>query len=347
MADNNKKDKSGSPVKYIFIGVAIAVAGYFGITYVLDMLHHETTDNAQIEADIYQLIPQVSGRILKTYVKDYDEVKKGDTLFTINTDEYSVKINSAEAGLQNALAQLAAAKSSELTAEANSEVSNANIAAVKAANVKAQKDLKRGENLVNDDIITRASFDAIKASADAAEAQYQAALSQYGVSKKQIGTSEDKIKAAEAMVAMRRADVANAHLIYSYTAILAPDDGRLAEVNMKEGQFVQAGQPLTSLIGKELWIVANFKETQLSKIEVGEPLDITVDSYPDKIFKGKVTSLSPATGAKFSLLPPDNATGNFVKVVQRVPVKIEFTEEIPKEYHLEAGMNVNVSIPIE
>ncbi|GGG49084.1 HlyD family secretion protein [Bizionia arctica] len=337
--------KKKNPLKFIIIGAILAIGLFFGIKYLLFMLHHETTDNAQLATNQYHLIPQVSGRITKTFVNDYQNVKKGDTLFTIDTSNYAIQVAVAEANLQNSIANLEVAKRNPSTLKTGLGVSSSNIKAVEASKIKAEQDLQRAQNLVNEDVITKASFDAVQAEATAAEAQYQAAKAQYAVSEKQVGTAEDGIKAAEAIVKMREADLANAKLIYSYTTITAPNNGRLAEVGIKEGQFVQAGQPLTDIIGSNIWVVANFKETQLNKIKEGDIATITVDTYPDKVFNAKVTMLSPATGSTYALLPPDNATGNFVKVVQLVPVKLEFTDVIPTDYNLEAGMSVTVSIP--
>ncbi|MGA9213516.1 HlyD family secretion protein [Kaistella sp.] len=336
--------KSKKRLGFIMIGIIILIGLFFGIKYLVYALKHVSTDNAELQTDVYQLIPQVSGRIAKSYVDDFQHVKKGDTLFIIETDDYAIRVASAKANLQNAIADLEVAKRSPSTLRTGLGVPSSNIKAMEAANIKAQQDLERGKNLVKDDVITRANYDALKAAADAAEAQYQSAKSQYAFSQKQIGTAEDQIKAAEAVVAMRQADLANARLLYSYTTIIAPADGQLSETKIQKGQFVQAGQPLTTMLGSSIWIVANYKETQLRKIHKGDEAVITVDAYPQKKFKGKVTSLSPATGATFSLLPPDNSTGNFVKVVQLVPVKIEFNGSIPTNYNLEAGMSVNVSI---
>ena len=337
--------KKKSSLKFIIIGLIIALGLFFGIKYLLYRLHHETTDDAQIQTDQYHLIPQVSGRITQVYVKDFQAVKKGDTLFTIDTTQYAIAIKIAEANLENAKAELQASKSAEGTSKSGQNVSSANIKAVEAAKIKAEQDLARGQNLVKEDVITKASFDNIKANAAAAEAQYQAAKAQYRVTQNQTSTSANQIKGAEAMVKMREADLANAKLSYSYTTIVAPTDGRMSSIGIQDGQYVQAGQPLTDVIGSDLWVVANFKETQLNKLKVGDAATVTVDAYPDHEFNATINTLSPATGATFALLPPDNATGNFVKVVQRVPVKIDFTDSIPSHFNLEAGMSVSVSVP--
>ena len=341
--------RPASPVKkivgYLVLALALGVGGYYGFHYLMYTRSHETTDNAQLSSDVYQLIPQVSGRISKSYVSDYQEVTQGDTLFTINPDDYAIRIQSAEANLANAEANLEVSRRATGTTSSGLDVVTANITAAEAAYERAQQDLARGENLVKDDVITRQNYDGLVAAEKAARAQYASAKAQYGVTQKQVGTASGQVKAAEAMVALRRADLDNAKLTLSYTAVLAPANGRLSATKIQQGQYVQAGQPLTSLIGEHLWVVANFKETQLGKIAVGQEAVVEVDTYPGREFRGRVASLSPATGAKFSLLPPDNATGNFVKVVQRVPVKIQFIDSIPAGFNLESGMNVNVSIP--
>lgn len=342
--------RPASPAKkiigYVVLIAALGIGGYYGFNYLMYTRSHEVTDNAQLSSDVYQLIPQVSGRISKSYVTDYQEVKRGDTLFTINPDDYAIRIQSAEANLDNAEANLEVSRRATGTTSSGLDVVTANITAAEAAYERAQQDLKRGENLVKDDVITRQNYDGLVAAEKAARAQYASVKAQYGVTQKQVGTASGQIKAAEAMVALRQADLKNAQLTLSYTAVLAPANGRLSATKIQEGQYVQAGQPLTSLIGEKLWVVANFKETQLGKIVVGQEASVEVDTYSGREFRGRVASLSPATGAKFSLLPPDNATGNFVKVVQRVPVKIEFTDSIPAGFNLESGMNVTVSIPI-
>ena len=333
-------------IRLVLVGVGLAVGGYFALHYILYALHHETTDNAQLASDIYQITPQVSGRIEKSYVSDYQEVEAGDTLYTIETRDYALRIASAEAALRTAEANVEVARRNSGTSSTGLDVNNANIASAKANYDKAQQDLERAQNLVNDDVITRASFDAIQAAARGAEAQYNAAQAQYRVTQAQVGSSGGQITAAQAQVALRQAELDNAKLTYSYTTILAPAAGRLSENHMQAGQYVQAGQPLTSLVGKDVWVMANFKETQLKGIHQDQLVSFTVDAYPDTEFRGKVVSVSPATGAEFSLLPPDNATGNFVKVVQRVPVKIALADSVPPGFHLESGMNVEVSVPI-
>ncbi|WP_116124633.1 HlyD family secretion protein [Lewinella sp. IMCC34183] len=346
-AEPDQAHRTGRIVRFVLLGLGLAIGGYFGVRYILYAMHHETTDNAQLSADVYQIAPQVSGRIAKSYVTDYQRVAAGDTLYTIAPEDFALRVASAEAALRSAEAGVDLARRNSGTSSTGLDVSNANIDAARASYEKARQDLKRAQNLVDADVITRATFDATQATARSAEAQYQAAQAQYRVGRTQVGSAGSQIRAAEAQVALRQAELDNARLTLSYTTILAPAAGRLAESRTRTGQFVQAGQPLTSLVGEDMWVMANFKETQLESIHVDQPVTFSVDAYPGHEFRGKVVSVSPATGAQFSLLPPDNATGNFVKVVQRVPVKIALTESVPPDYHLEAGMNVEVSVPIQ
>ena len=342
----DRKGRTARLLRFALISVALAVGGYFGVRYILYAMHHETTENAQLAADIYRITPQVSGRIARSYVTDYQQVAAGDTLYTIEAQDFSLRVASAEAVLQAAEAAVEVARRNSGTSTTGLDVSNANIEAARAGYDKAQQDLERARNLVKDDVITQASFDATQAAARSAEAQYRAAQAQYRVGRTQVGSAGGQIRAAEAQVALRQAELDNAKLTLTYTTIVAPAAGHLSEAPMRAGQYVQVGQPLTSLVGDDVWVTANFKETQLESIHEDQQVSFTVDAYPGHAFNGRVVSLSPATGAQFSLLPPDNATGNFVKVVQRVPVKIALTDAVPAAYHLEAGMNVEVSVPI-
>ena len=225
------------------------------------------------------------------------------------------------------------------TNQANASSASASAAA--ATSRKQQADLHRGENLRHQDVISQAEFDAVKAGAQAASAQYAAAGNQSQAALAQIPLQKAEVK-------KREAELRQAELQLSYTSITTPANGQVAKKNVQPGQYVAPGQQLIGIVGsKELWVVANFKETQLENIRPGQPVTIKVDAYPDKEFKGKVESLSSGTGAKFTLLPPDNASGNFIKVTQRVPVKIIFTEKPDKDHQLAAGMNVVVDIKIQ
>jgi membrane fusion protein (multidrug efflux system) len=231
-------------------------------------------------------------------------------------------------------------------------------AAIKNAEVrlwKASQDFERYQNLLNENSTTRQQYDAAKAEKDAAEAQLtvlkkqlETAVKQTKASASQTVSTQKQADVAQTIVEQRKADLEYALLQLGYTIVTAPVDGVISKKSVQTGQYVNAGQMLFSIVANDkLWVVANFKETQLEKIKPGQSVEIEVDAFDKQPIKGRITSFSRATGAKFSLLPPDNATGNFVKVVQRVPVKIEFTEKPALAKQLSAGMSVKVVVRLD
>ena len=304
----------------VIIGALVAVALVWGGNKLYHSFLYVETDNAQIVGDIYPVISRVPGRVETVMAGDNEQVKKGDTLITLDPADYQIKRDMAEAALQNARSSVSAA--------------GATASAAAATERKLSADLRRNRSLRQQDVISQAEFDAVQAGAESSSAQFAAAASQHS--------------AADAQVKLKDAELRNAELQLSYTTITAPASGHIAKKSVQPGQYVAPGQQLIALVGSnELWIVANFKETQLDKIAPGLPVIIKVDAYPDKEFKGKVESLSSGTGAQFALLPPDNASGNFVKVTQRIPVKIIFTEKPDKSHPLSAGMNVVVEVKVK
>jgi membrane fusion protein (multidrug efflux system) len=324
MAENNpsgkEKLKAPGPLRMVIIGVLLITGLIWGGSRLYHSFLYVETDNAQIAGDIYNIISRIPGTVNVVAVKENQQVSKGDTLIMLDIPDYQIKRDMAEAALQNA-------RASVLAAEANSS-------AASATERKLGADLRRNSTLRRQDVISQSELDAIRAGAEASSAQHSAAAGQQ--------------KAAAAQVKLKEAELRNAELQLSYTTITAPASGHVSKKNVQPGQYVAPGQQLIALVGSsELWIVANFKETQLDKITPGLPVIIKVDAYPGKEFKGKVESLSSGTGAQFALLPPDNASGNFVKVTQRIPVKIIFTEKPDKNHPLAAGMNVVVEVKIK
>lgn len=324
MAEKNtqEKEKPKAPnlMRMVIIGALLAVALIWGGSRLYHSFLYVETDNAQIVGDIYPVISRIPGRVDAVAARDNEEVKQGDTLITIDPSDFQIKRDMAEAALQNARASVLAAE--------------ANASAAAATERKLGTDLRRNRTLRHQDVISPAEFDAVQAGAESSRAQLAAATSQHS--------------AAEAQVKLKEAELRNAELQLSYTTITAPAAGQVAKKSVQPGQYVAPGQQLIAIVGSsELWIVANFKETQLDKIAPGLPVIIKVDAYPGKEFKGKVESLSSGTGAQFALLPPDNASGNFVKVTQRIPVKIIFTEKPDKSRPLSAGMNVVVEVKVK
>jgi len=319
-AEKNSTLKASNPMRIIIVVVLLAAGVIWGGARLYHSFLYVETDNAQIEGDLYPVISRIPGKVQDVLVDDNRIVKQGETVIRLEAADYEVRRDIASAALQSA-------RASVLAAEAN-----ANAAA--ATERKLNADLGRNNNLRRQDVVSQAEFDAVRAGADAAKAQYASATSQRG--------------AAAAQVKMREAELRNAELQLSYTTITAPASGHISRKSVQPGQYLAPGQQLIAIVGSnKLWVVANFKETQLQKITPGLPVIIHVDAYPDSKFKGKIESISSGTGAKFSLLPPDNASGNFIKVAQRVPVKIVFTETPDKAQKLAAGMNVVVEVKVK
>ena len=354
--------KKKSKIFLIILIVMILLGGWFGITKYVHGQHHEETDDAQVEADIVPVIPRVSGYVKEVRVSDNQFVHKGDTLIIIDDRDLKIKLMEAEAALATAKsnvdasrANTKAARSGIATSRAGVSTINAQIEAARINVNRATQDYNRYANLIKDHSITQQQFEQAQAAKDLAEKQLQIlqqqknqASSQTSVVSSQSTATAETIEVAQSIVKQREVDVANATLSLSYATITAPVSGKVSKVNVEAGQLLQAGQSTFNIVqNSEIWVVANFKETQVRKMAPGQKVTVHVDAFPDHNFDAVLSSFSPATGAKFSLLPPDNASGNFVKVVQRLPVKIEFNN--PQDSlldRLRPGMNVNVDVHI-
>ena len=308
------------------------------------------------------MIPRVSGYVTALRVADNQVVKKGDTLLVLDQKDLLSKIEQAQAALDNANANLDVIKAnvnssrqSVASFRSNTLAVQAQIQAARIRARRAAQDFDRYANLIKDHSITQQQYDQAEADKETAAAQLLVVQNQRGQASSQTESSvlqtratTEQIKVAQAQVKQRQADLDFANLQLSYTEILAPESGTVSKRNVQQGQFVTAGQALFSLVlSDEIWVVGNFKETQLEKMRTGQDADIDVDAFPDDKFKGTVQSISGATGARFALLPPDNSTGNFVKVVQRIPVKIVLDKNDAHNKNiglLRAGMNVNVTV---
>lgn len=355
--------KKRNPVFIIVLAVLVIGGAWFGISKYRYSLHHEDTDDAQVSADISPAIPRVAGYITDVRVKDNQRVNKGDTLLVLDNRDYVIKVEQAEAALQIAQSNLNSAKATTSAAKANIATSQASIgtidAQIEAAKVtawRATQDHDRYANLIKDHSITQQQYEqalAAKQSADKqlailAEQKKQAAQQTNAVAVQSNATAS-QINIADATIHQRQVDVDAAKLNLSYTVITAPEAGLVSKVNVQPGQYVQAGQSLFSIVHSDnVWVIANFKETQLDKMVVGQKVIVHADVFPNHSFEATLSSFSPATGSTFALLPPDNASGNFVKVVQRLPVKIEFTsssDSLVKK--LRPGMNVAVDVHLD
>ncbi|MCX6290451.1 MAG: HlyD family secretion protein [Bacteroidetes bacterium] len=344
--DQPKSKKKKAPL--FILAVVLVSAAAFGINKYIYSLHHEDTDDAQVDADISPVLSRVPGYVNEIRFEENQLVTKGDTLVMLDDRDLRVKLQQAQAAVDNAAAAILVAKANVATAQANAATSSSNTETAKVKVWKATQDFNRYQKLVSDQAITQQQFDAAKAEKLSADAQLESASRQQSSSSLQEQVSVQQVAVAQSVLAQRQADVDFAKLQLSYATITAPASGHASKKNIQNGQYVNAGTPLFAIVsGNGAFVVANFKETQLEKMKTGLPVEIHADAFPDETISGIVYSFSAATGAKFSLLPPDNATGNFVKVVQRIPVKIKInaTKEIMDK--LRAGMSVRVSVKVD
>ena len=352
--------KKRSKVFLIILIIMVLGGAWFGITKYNHSQHHEETDDAQIEADIIPVIPRVSGYVEEVRVKDNQQVHKGDTLIIIDDRDYKIALMQADAALATAksnvaasCANTAAARSGIATSRQGVSTIDAQIAAAQVNLTRATQDFNRYQNLIQDHSITQQQFEQAQAAKELAERQLdilqqqkKQASSQTGVVTSQSNATAQSIEVAESIVKQKEVEVEEAKLKLSYTVLTAPENGKVSRINVQEGQLLQAGQSTFNIVhSNDLWVVANFKETQYRKMAIGQKVIVHADAFPNHDFEAVLSSFSPATGAKFSLLPPDNASGNFVKVVQRLPVKIEFTDKSDSLLNrLRPGMNVDVDV---
>ena len=323
-----ESEKNTTPKKKILpviLALIVIASVAFGISKYVYSQHHEDTDDAQIDSDISPVIARVAGYVNEIQFEDNQHVNKGDTLIKLDDRDLQIKVQQAEAALANASANVPVAKANVVTAEANQSTAKTAIDAAKIRVWKATQDMNRYTNLIADKSVTQQQFDAVKAEKESAEAALQTTIKQQQATTAQIGSVQQMIAVANSSLQQRQADVDYAKLQLSYATIIAPASGLASKKNVQSGQLVNAGTPLLSIVSDEnIYVIANFKETQLTKMKEGLAVEIKTDAFPDENIEGTIYRFSAATGAKFSLLPPDNATGNFVKVVQRIPIKITF-----------------------
>lgn len=368
MADNTQQP-AAQPAKKTNKGFMIVLAllviggAWFGISKYTYSQHHEDTDDAQIDANVSPVIPRVSGYVKEVRVKDNQRVKKGDTLIILDDRDFAIKLEQANAALFTAQNNVGVAEASTNAAQANVATYQANIGTIDAQietakiNVtRTTQDYNRYANLIKDHTITQQQFEQADAAKQTAEHQLlvlqeqrKQAASQTNAIASQSQATGKQISVANATIKQRQAEVDDAKLMLSYTVITAAQDGLISKVFVQPGQFLTAGQSYFSIIADDnLWITANFKETQLTKMKVGQKVKVSLDAFPGREIDATVASFAPTTGAKMALLPPDNSTGNFVKVVQRLPVKITFDNPADSTVKLlRAGMNVEVDVHLD
>ncbi len=305
--------------------IAAVIASFF----IFEALKYQSTDDAYVDTTTVSVSPKVAGQIVEVKVKDNQAVKAGDVVAVIDKVDYKVKLEQASAAYERALLN-------QQNARANLNAANSEIAL-------AEEDVERYQNLYQAGAVSKQTLDQAITKLDSLKATQ--------ITAEQAILSADTSKAAkvaDADLNVLKAQKKAAELALEYTDILAPIDGTVSNKKVEVGMMVQPGTPLFVVVPHDVWVVANYKETQIRGMKEGMPVDIKIDTYPNKVFKGKIDSIQRSSGAKASLFPPENAVGSFVKIVQRIPVKIVFTEDIdPKEYSIIPGMSVVPKIKVK
>lgn len=323
--------------------ILILSGGVYFFQYWVYSGNYEETNDAQVESYINPVSARAGGYIQRVHFNEHQLVKQGDTLVMLDDKEYRAQLEAAEAAMEDARAQLTVLKAGIRSAETGTSVNHDQIKAAQAKYVQQQQDIKRYTNLVKEEAATGADLEQVKAHYDVAQSDYSAARNSLKTNEAKIEELKTHFGLLQADIKRKQAALDLARLNLSYTIIRAPYPGRLGRKNILEGQQIQPGQPLVSIINEgEKWITANYKETQVVGMYVGQPVEIRVDAINGKVFKGKIMAIAGSTGSRFSLLPADNSTGNFVKIIQRIPVKIEFADE--QASYIIPGMNVTVAV---
>jgi len=343
------------------VALLFAFAVIFGLTYIVNSAAYQSTDDAFIDGHIIPVSAKVAGRVQSVYVVDNQTVNKGDLVVELDPRDFDAAARQKSAALQSSQAQAVAAQAAlqeaiahVKTTQATVESDQATAIADAAQNDKAQSDFKRYEDLYRTKVVSPLDVDQYRAAAKSAQATLDAAdkkvLSDKALvdeARAQVDAYAGLVQAVTAQIHESDANVATAKLNQSYTRILVQESGWVTQKSVESGQYVQAGQNMFSLVPKEVWVTANFKEDQIRRMHPGQTVEIAVDALRDQKFKGHIDSIQAGSGARFSLLPPENATGNYVKVVQRIPVKILFDEPLNTGTGLPLGPGESVVPSVE
>ncbi|SEJ59866.1 membrane fusion protein, multidrug efflux system [Dyadobacter sp. SG02] len=342
--ETTKKNKSLADLTITAITLMIVAAIlYYLCQYFFKQSQAEETNDAQVEAYVNPVSARVGGYIAQIRFEENAIVHQGDTLVVLDDREYRIRVTEAEAALEDSRAQLIVLHTSIRASRTATTVNEDQISSAKARLWQQEQDMKRFRNLLQEEAVTGQEFEQVKA-------RYDVASSEYNASQHTLTTSFSRIKELEAREALLLADIKRktaildfARVNLGYTVVTAPFTGRLGRRTIHEGLQIQPGQPLVSIINEgNKWVTANYKETQVAEMQPGQKVTIALDALPGKTYHGEIESIAGATGSKFTLLPPDNSTGNFVKITQRVPVKIRLTD--PDLNAVKVGMNATVAI---
>jgi len=337
-------------LKHLAKEAVIVLAILCGLGWVVSRFVHwggETTDNAQVKSHIVPINGRVTGFVKSIRFEEFQTVRKGDTLLVIEDAECRLRLAQAEADLQNALIGKSALGTTISTTQNNLSVSDAGIEEAQALLNNAKSDFERSQKLLSKGAATQQQFDGAKTAYQAQKARYEMLVKQKASTSLVKDEQGKRLNQQSAGIAVAKAAVELARLNLSYTVVKAPCNGVVGRKAIQEGQLVQAGQPLLSVVDSdERWVVANYRETQIPRIALGMAVEIEADALPGTVLEGKVCGLSQATGSQYSLVPQDNSAGNFIKVEQLVPIKICFTAHNRPEdlARLRSGMNVETKV---
>ena len=360
------KNGNGSPSKFNqpkFLwpaALALAVLLYFGIAALVEIFTHESTDDAFIAGHVVSVAPRIAGQVASVHVLDNQLVHSNDLLVEIDPADYAMTVaqkqsaaDAQQASYQTMLAGWQLMQAKVTTAEADARKAQADADAAESTAKKAQADFARAQDLLKQNTVSQQEFDAmqaanIKAQADFKSAQdnVASAISKVDEAKRTLAAAWAQVGTVEAQWREAQTNIAAAKINLSYANIFATADGRVTRKAVETGDYVEAGQQLLSIVPDEVWVVANFKESQLKKMAPGQPVLVEIDALGGREFRAHVDSVQAGSGAAFSLLPPENATGNFVKVVQRVPVKIVFDEALPADHVIGPGLSVTPDVQV-
>ncbi len=332
---------------FLFVTVVLlAAAALLAHWFFIDR-HYEHTDNAYVQGEITRIASQLAARIERVHVEDNQHVAAGDLLVTLEAGDFHLALEQARASLATHEAELVQARSRLAQQNSLIAASQAALGAAQANLERSQLDLSRAEALRKPGFVSEERVTTLSADARVARSQQQKAEADLSAQRQQVDTLEAELLRLQAQIDSARAQIAQAALNLGRTEIRSPIGGIVGQRSARTGQYVAVGAYLMSVVPDEdIWVQANFKETQIGHMHEGQTAELTFDSFPDTPIAGRVASLFPASGAQFSLLPPDNATGNFTKVVQRIPVKLTFARDNPLGGRIRPGMSVDVRVDL-
>ncbi|MDI6031447.1 HlyD family secretion protein [Flavobacterium sp. LB2P84] len=326
----------------VISGMLVLGGIVLGIWFYIFNKNHEETNDAQVDQYVTPIMARITGYVTEVRYNENQFVHKGDTLLVIDDREYKAHLDMALADVENAKSNSIVIEKNVATTSNVTSVRLAQLQAVKTEVWKTKLEYNRYKGLVSQEAATEQQLEKVKADYELAQAHYQEIVNTIQSAVLNTSEASAKIPTAQTIIQSKQAVADNATLYLSYTVITAPYDGWVGKKIIQPGQMIKEGQTLVSIVSKEKWITANFKETQLQYLSIGQEVELKADAISGREFIGTIESLSPASGARFSLLPPDNATGNFIKIEQRIPVRIKLKESDAQADFLRAGMNVTV-----